>query len=117
MDHTIDLYPKSDLREKVAITSENIPKAGRTTIYTSGCPHNQNKFTHNIGLPPPPTVKKCVPNRRSNIPSASATVKIGNDAQMRTEAIKEVHVNIGIFISVMPGALIFKIVTIKLIPV
>src|SRR5690554_438510 len=48
----IALYPKIGLREFVANTSETIPIAGRITIYTSGCPKNQNKCSNNTGEPP-----------------------------------------------------------------
>ena len=40
------------LRELVAIISEVIPNAGNNTIYTSGCPKNQNKCSNNTGEPP-----------------------------------------------------------------
>ena len=43
---------KIGLRELTAITSDASPNAGKSTIYTSGCPRNQNKCWNNIGLPP-----------------------------------------------------------------
>ncbi|KGS05743.1 hypothetical protein X946_5950 [Burkholderia sp. ABCPW 111] len=45
------------------------------------------------------------------------TVRIGNDAMMRTFVQSAVHVNTGIFISVMPGARIRRMVTKKFTPV
>ena len=39
----IALYPKIGFLELVAIISEDKPRAGNNTIYTSGCPRNQNK--------------------------------------------------------------------------
>lgn len=97
--------------------SEKIPKAGRMTIYTSGCPHNQNRFDQSIGLPPSVNVKKWEPNKRSKVISASVTVRIGNANTMMKAVINVVHVNIGMRRSVMPGARILMMVTTKLIPV
>src|SRR5210317_523551 len=45
-------YPKIGFLELQAITSETIPIAGRITIYTSGCPKNQNKCSNKTGEPP-----------------------------------------------------------------
>ena len=52
IDPIIARYPKIGLRAFVAITSEVIPKAGNNTMYTSGCPKNQNKCSNNTGDPP-----------------------------------------------------------------
>jgi hypothetical protein len=52
IDPIIARYPKIGLRELVAIISEVIPNAGNNTIYTSGCPKNQNKCSNNTGDPP-----------------------------------------------------------------
>src|SRR5260364_67395 len=41
--YTIELEPKSGLRENAGITCEMIPNAGRIMIYTSGCPKNQKR--------------------------------------------------------------------------
>src|SRR5690606_32412520 len=48
----IALYPKIGLRALVANISDTIPIAGRITIYTSGCPKNQNRCSNNTGEPP-----------------------------------------------------------------
>ena len=48
----IALYPKIGFLELVEITSEEIPNAGNNTMYTSGCPKNQNKCWNNNGDPP-----------------------------------------------------------------
>ena len=52
IEATIALYPKIGFRACVAIISEVIPRAGNNTIYTSGCPKNQNKCSYNTGDPP-----------------------------------------------------------------
>ncbi|MNP27610.1 hypothetical protein D3C76_1205310 [compost metagenome] len=105
------------MREKVEMTSEKIPKAGRITIYTSGWPQSQNRLAQSISMPPADTVKKWVPYSRSKVIKASATVRIGNAATIITLVISEVQVNIGIRISFMLGVRIFRMVTIKLTPV
>ena len=48
--------------------------------------------------------------------ACNIAAKIGKTETIRTELKSEVHVNIGIFIKVMPGARFFMIVTRKLIP-
>ncbi|MOA16262.1 hypothetical protein D3C78_1364660 [compost metagenome] len=113
----MDLYPYRFLREKVEIISLKIPKAGKITIYTSGWPHTQNKLAQSISIPPLAIVKNCEPNIRSNIINANATVRTGNANTIITLVIRTDQVNIGIFIKVMPGARILRIVAIKLIPV
>ena len=45
------------------------------------------------------------------------TVRIGNDAIIRTLAHRDAQVNTGILNIVIPGARIFRMVTKKLIPV
>ncbi len=52
IDPIMALYPKIGFLECVEIISEVIPKAGNNTIYTSGCPKNQNKCSNNTGDPP-----------------------------------------------------------------
>ena len=52
IDRIIARYPKIGFLEFVEITSEVIPNAGNNTIYTSGCPKNQNKCSNNTGEPP-----------------------------------------------------------------
>ena len=43
MEPIIALYPKIGFLEFVAMISDDNPNAGRRTMYTSGCPKNQNK--------------------------------------------------------------------------
>jgi len=41
--------------------SENAPKQGRISTYTSGCPQTQMRLMYIIALPPRSLVKKLVP--------------------------------------------------------
>src|SRR3990167_5804070 len=113
---TIDAYPNNRLLENVATISEKIPNAGNTRIYTSGCPHAQIRLIYIMGFPPISDVKKCMPSNRSSERSVSVTVKIGKANATSDMLHSTDHAKIGIFISVMPGARILNIVTIKLIP-
>src|SRR5258708_37566643 len=85
-------------------------------IYTSGCPHDHTRFMYIMELPPKPEVKKCIPKSRSNDKSMSVMVSIGKAEMMRTILQSDVHTNIGIFMSVIPGARILRTVTRKLTP-
>ena len=69
-----------------------------------------------MGLPPASDVKKCIPIVRSNVSKNKVAVKIGNAKITMTMLVNALHVNNGIFIKVIPGQRIFKIVTKKLIP-
>lgn len=69
-----------------------------------------------MGLPPPPAVKKCMPKERSKDSKISVMVRIGKAEITRIILHRDVQTNIGIFISVIPGARIFKTVTRKLMP-
>src|SRR5579872_4696062 len=51
VDAAIALYPKMGFRANTGRTSEMIPKPGRIMMYTSGCPKNQNRFSHSTGDP------------------------------------------------------------------
>lgn len=113
---TIEVYPKSLFWEKVDTTSEKTPKAGKTRIYTSGCPHIQIRLTYIIILPPNDDVKKCMAPKRSRKRSPSVAVKTGKAATTSIILASAVHTKIGIFIRVIPGARFFNIVTIKFIP-
>ena len=114
---TIAGYPKSFLSENTGTTSEKIPKAGKTTMYTSGCPNSQKRFTNCMGIPPCPNVKNDEPNSRSNRVSSKAIVKGGKAKIIKAPVTKTVQTNIGIRIKVMPGARIRNIVVMKLMPV
>ena len=52
IEATIARYPKIGFRAFVAIISDVIPSAGSNTMYTSGCPKNQNRCSYKTGEPP-----------------------------------------------------------------
>src|SRR5690606_10998393 len=52
IEKTMALYPKIGFRECTDITSDTKPIAGKTMIYTSGCPKNQKRCWYKIGDPP-----------------------------------------------------------------
>ena len=85
-------------------------------IYTSGCPHIQIRLMYIIAFPPALVVKKCIPNNLSRLSRVMVAVKIGKTVTTKIMLHKDVQVNMGIRIRVIPGALILRIVTIKLIP-
>ena len=60
-------------------------------------------------------MKKLVPKNLSVNSMVIAPAKTGIAAISRKAVISHVHTNIGIFINVIPGALIFKIVAITFI--
>ncbi len=103
------------LRLKTGITSDTIPKLGRTMMYTSGWPKIQNRCSHRNGSPPLDASKKWQPNSRSNISRNSATVMTGRANTSRNCTMKVIQVNTGIFIRVMPGARMLSTVTVRLI--
>ena len=67
-------------------------------------------------FPPSATLKKFVPNIRSNIKRPNPTVNGGNANKISADVTNVVHVNIGMRMYVIPGARILIIVTRKLIP-
>ena len=67
------------------------------------------------GSPPPAALKKLVPNWRSVSNIVTAPANTGITANSRYAVINQVHTNKGIFIIVMPGARIFRIVVTILI--
>ena len=52
IEATIARYPKIGFLAFVAMISEVIPKAGKRTMYTSGCPRNQKRCSYKTGDPP-----------------------------------------------------------------
>ena len=68
-----------------------------------------------MGSPPPTAEKKEVPKWRSVRTIVIAPAKTGITAINKYAVISQVQANIGIFINVMPGARIFKMVTMMLI--
>lgn len=60
-----------------------------------------------MALPPAPAVKKCMPSVRSSASRVSDTVRMGKAKATSDMLANTLQTNIGIFISVMPGARIF----------
>jgi len=92
-----------------------IPNAGSINIYTSGWPKNQNKCWYNIGSPPPAGSKKLVLKFLSVNNIVIPPANTGNDNNNKIAVINTAHTNSGSLWNVIPGALIFKIVVIKLL--
>ena len=65
-------------------------------------------------MAPAATLKKFIPNARSKNSSIRATVITGNASTSRMAVTSVIQVNRGILIRPIPGARIFKIVTMKL---
>ena len=102
--------------ENVGITSEIIPNAGSTKIYTSGWPKIQNRCCHNNGSPPNSGVKKVAPNNRLKVSKKSATAITGIAKTKSNCTTNIIQVKTGILKRVIPGARMLKIVTVRLIP-
>src|ERR1700744_874075 len=98
------------------MTCETIPNAGKIMMYTSGGPKNQKMCWYMTGAPPPAALKNDVPKWRSNSTMVIAPASTGITAISRYAVISQVQQNIGIFMSVMPGARMFRIVTTILMP-
>ena len=85
------------------------------SMYTSGCPKNQNRCWYRIGSPPPATSKNAVLKLRSVsiivIPPAST----GRDSSSSTAVTTTAHPNSASLCSLIPGLRIFSIVVMKLI--
>ena len=70
------------------------------------------------GSPPPAALKKLVPKNLSVKSIVTPPASTGITAIRRNAVINHVHTNNGIFIKVIPGALIFNIVaTIFIAPI
>ena len=65
-------------------------------------------------MAPAATLKKFIPKARSKNSSISATVITGNASTSRIAVTSVIHVNSGIRMSVMPGARMLRMVTMKL---
>src|ERR671937_871114 len=64
--------------ENVGMIDVAIPKAGRTMMYTSGWPKNQNRCCQSSDEPPWATSKKWNPRRRCSSRKTQSTVSDGN---------------------------------------
>ena len=84
-------------------------------MYTSGCPKNQKRCWKSTGSPPSAALKKAVPKFLSVSNIVMAPAKTGNDNSNKTAVTSIDQTNKGILCKVIPGALILKIVVIKLI--
>ena len=67
-------------------------------------------------LPPPATLKKFAPKRRSNVNKNNPIASGVKANRIKVDAINVVQVNNGIRINVIPGARILMMVTRKLMP-
>ena len=83
-------------------------------MYTSGCPKNQNTCWNSTGSPPPEASKKLVPKWMSISIMVTTPASTGMTAISRKAVISQVHTNRGIFIRVIPGARMFRMVAITL---
>ena len=92
-----------------------IPKAGNIKIYTSGWPKNQNKCWYNTGSPPPDGSKKVVLKFLSVNNIVIPPANTGNESNNKKEVTNTDHTNKGNLCIKVPGFLMFKMVTIKLI--
>ena len=101
--------------EKTGSTSETMPKAGSTMMYTSGCPKIQKRCCHSSGSAPASTEKKVASKERWNIRRNSATVMTGMANSSRNCTTMTIQVKIGTFIRLMPGARMLMTVTMRLI--
>ena len=102
------------MREKAATMWEMAPNAGRIMMYTSGCPKNQNTCWNSTGSPPPEASKKLVPKLMSISIMVTTPASTGMTAINRNAVISQVQTNRGIFIRVMPGARMLRMVAMTL---
>jgi len=92
-----------------------IPKPGIIKIYTSGCPKNQNKCWYKIGSPPPATSKKEVLKFLSVKIIVIPPANTGNESNNNTAVTTTAHPKRANLCNLIPGALMFNIVVMKLI--
>ena len=83
-------------------------------MYTSGWPKIQNRFWYSSGSPPAAALKKFVWKLRSMKTMISAAVTGGIANSVRNAITSIIHTNTGMRISVMPGARMLRMVTMKL---
>ena len=84
-------------------------------MYTSGWPNNQNRCWYSSGSPPFDATKNSVPKLRSKNTMIIAAVMIGMAKTVRNATTVIIHVNTGMRMSVIPGARMLRMVTMKLI--
>src|SRR5664279_4865729 len=97
------------------MTSEMMPKNGNATMYTSGCPKNQNRCWYRMA-PPLAGSNTWDPKCRSASNPNSAAVSTGNAARIRIDVTVIAQVKIGSRHMVIPGARMQITVVIMLTP-
>jgi hypothetical protein len=90
------------LRENTGKISVTMPKNGNATMYTSGCPKNQNRCCHRIA-PPLAGSNTWAPKCRSASRPSKAAVRTGKATRMRIAVARISQVNTGSRHIVMPG--------------
>lgn len=114
--YIIPRYPKGCCFPVRAVTMwEIIPKPGRISIYTSGCPKNQNKCWYRMGSPPPVGSKNVVFMFRSVRSMVMAPARTGRDSRSKIVVRRIDHTNRGVRSIASPGARILIMVVIKFI--
>jgi hypothetical protein len=81
------------------------PNPGRRTMYTSGCPKNQNRLSQSMEGWMLLAVKNTVPRILSVEARTKAAMRVGKAKSMATMVKKMNQVNMGSFASETPGAL------------
>ena len=82
-------------------------------MYTSGWPKIQKRCWYRIGSPPAAALKKFAGKLRSMYTWISAAVTGGIANSVRNATTSIIHTNTGMRISVMPGARMLSVVTMK----
>lgn len=75
---------------------EIIPKAGITSMYTSGCPKNQNRCWNNMGSPPPAGSKNVVLKFRSVNNIVIPPARTGRASTSKNAVKKIAQINSGV---------------------
>src|ERR1700755_851816 len=94
---------------------EMMPQGGRVITYTLGGPEHEEVWRNSVGSPPPAALKNEVPKWRSVSSIVTAPASTGITAISKYAVMSQVHTNIGIFMSVMPGARMLRMVVMMLI--
>ena len=85
-------------------------------MYTSGWPNSQKRCWYSNGSPPLVAKKKFVEKFRSKNTMMSAAVTHGIANTVRKAVTSIIQTKTGMRMSVIPGARMFRIVTMKLMP-
>ena len=82
-----------------------MPNPGSARMYTSGCPKNQNRFSHRYELPPCAASNNAVSAVRSineHVHDAATSTGAASTISIAVTSID--HTNTGRRVQVMPGA-------------